>query len=174
MQAQWEASLVVGALRDDFCAAGGRPLVGWTIGPGGIGLSDRTYALEQHFPNPAPAAFRSRVSLIGRRYGFRVLSLRLLQPRQLAPLLTVETDRDRKSFVADVPAIMRLLDPTSSSAHLGAVTFEGFFLQAQDAKGAFVRVENVQRGEVEGGQWSWNRCAYPYPHSELVGSKPCP
>ena len=42
MIAEWEAELVVGGLRDDFCAAGGAPLVGWTIGRGGIGLSDRT------------------------------------------------------------------------------------------------------------------------------------
>jgi hypothetical protein len=157
MLAQWQASLVVGALRDDFCSAGGRPLVGWTIGRRGIGVSDRIYALEQHFPNPSPTAFRERVGLIGRRYGFRVVALRLLHPRQLAPLLVVETERDRKSFVADLPAIMALLNATSSSAQQTALTFEGFFLEARDAKGPFVRLENVNRGEVEGGQWSWDR-----------------
>ena len=35
MIAEWEAELVVGGLRDDFCAAGGAPLVGWTIGRAG-------------------------------------------------------------------------------------------------------------------------------------------
>ena len=34
MLGQWEASRAAGALRDDFCAAGGRPLVGWTTGRG--------------------------------------------------------------------------------------------------------------------------------------------
>ena len=42
------------------------------------------------------------------------------------------------------------------------------------AAGPFVRIENVYRGEVEGGQWSWNRCVYPYAHSEPFGAKPCP
>jgi hypothetical protein len=173
MIADWEVGLVVGALRDDFCAAGGPPLVGWTLGRGGIGLSDRTQALEQHFPNPSPAVFRRRVALIGRRYGFTVRQLRLLRPRQLAPLLVVRTDRDRKAFVRDVPAIMKLLDPTSNGPGKTAITFEGFFLEGQDAHGSFVRVDNHYRGETEGGQWSWNRCAYPYAHSEPFGAKPC-
>jgi hypothetical protein len=174
MIAQWEAGMVAGALRDDFCAAGGRPLVGSTTGLGGIRVSDRSFAFNQRFPNPSPPAFRRRVDLVGRRYGFRVVSLRLLRPRQLAPLLVVETSRDRKAFVADVPAIMSLLDPSTGAGREIAITFEGFLLEARDAKGPFVRVENVQRGEVEGGQWSWNRCVYPYPHSEPIGAKPCP
>lgn len=175
--AAWEASLVAGALRDDFCAAGGRPLVGWTIGRGGITVSDRIDALEQRFPNPSASAFRKRVTLVGRRYGFRVVSLRLLRPRQLAPLLVVETNRDRKSFVADVPRIMGLLDPTATAGHETAITFEGFLLEVRDAHGPFVRVENVYRGEVEGGQWSWNPCVYPYAHGGSLGrpgAKPCP
>jgi hypothetical protein len=174
MVAQWEASLVVGGLRDDFCAAGGAPLVGWTVGRGGIGLSDRTQALEERFPNPSPAAFRRRVELVGRRYGFTVVELRLLRARQLAPLLVVRTQRDRTTFVNDIARIMKLLDPTSRGPGPTAITFEGFFLEADDARGPFVRVENVYRGETEGGQWSWNRCVYPYAHSELVGAKPCP
>jgi hypothetical protein len=174
MIAQWEAGLVVGALRDDFCAAGGAPLVGWSIGRGGIGLSDRTQALEQRFPNPSPAVFRLRVALVGRRYGFAVQELRLLRPRQLAPMLVVRTDRDRKAFVNDVPAIMRLLDPVSTAPTGSAVTFEGFYLEAVDARGAFVRVENLNRGQSEGGEWSWNRCVYPYTHSEPAGARPCP
>jgi hypothetical protein len=174
MIAEWEAGLVVGALRDDFCANGGRPLVGWTVSRGDIGLSDRTQALEQHFPNPSPAVFRRRIALIGRRYGFTVRQLRLLRPRQLAPLLVVRTDRDRKAFVRDVPAIMKLLDPTSNGSGKTAITFEGLFFEAEDAHGPFVRVDNHYRGETEGGEWSWNPCVYPYAHSEPVGGKPCP
>lgn len=174
MVAQWEAALVVGALRDDLCANGGVPLVGWTIGRAGLGLSDRTQALEQRFPNPSPSTFRQRVRLAGRKYGFTVSDLRLLHPRQLAPLVVVESTRDRKAFVKDVPAIVNLLDPVSTSRAGTAVTFEGFFFEARDDHGAFVRVENVHRGETEGGQWSWNRCFYPYGHSMPAGSKPCP
>jgi hypothetical protein len=76
--------------------------------------------------------------------------------------------------VHDIPTIMKLLDPTSISAGQTAITFEGFFLEAADARGPFVRVDNVHRGETEGGQWSWNRCVYPYPHFEPLMAKPCP
>jgi len=174
MIAEWEAGLVVGALRDDFCAAGGPPLVGWSTGKGLFGMSDRTQALEQRFPNPSAAAFRKRVELVGRRYGFTVQELRLLRPRQLAPLLIVHSTRNRKAFVRDVPAMMKLLDPVNNGARQAAVTFEGFFFEAADDQGAFVRVENHYRGETEGGQWSWSRCEFPYVHSEPVGAKRCP
>lgn len=174
MVSEWEAALVIGALRDDFCDALGPPLVGWTVNRGGIGLSDRTQAFEQWFPNPSPTAFRRRVRLVGRRYGFTVRELRLLRPRQLAPLLVVRTERNRKAFVHDVPAIMKLLDPIAPGHDATAVTFEGLLFEARDRHGAFVRVDDVYRGQTEGGEWSWNRCVYPYPHSEPVGAKPCP
>jgi hypothetical protein len=174
MVAHWETELVAGALRDDFCAAGGSPLVGASTNELVSGISSGIFALMQRFPNPSPEAFRRRVDTIGRRFGFHVVSLRLLRPRQIAPLLVVETSRDRKGFVHDVPAIMSSLDPTNAGADLNATTFEGFLLEARDARGPFVRVENVNRGEAGGGQWSWNRCVYPYGHSEPVTAKPCP
>ena len=174
MVASWEANLVAGGLRDDLCAAGGAPLVGWTIGRDGARVADQNYALEQRFPNPTARAFRRRVELVAKRYGFRVASLRLLRPRQVAPLLVVQTDRSRKDFVADVPAILALLDATTGGHGAAALTFEGFFFEARDAKGPFVRTENVYRGEVEGGEWSWSRCVYPFPHSEPALAKPCP
>jgi hypothetical protein len=175
MVASWEANLVAGALRDDLCAAGGAPLVGWTTGRDGMRVADQSYALEQRFPNPTAQAFRRRVQLVAKRYGFRIESLRLLRPQQLAPLLVAQTDRNRKDFVADVQAILGLLDPTTSGHGATALTFEGFFFEARDAKGPFVRTENVYRGEVEGGEWSWSRCAYPFPHlGSPVGAKPCP
>lgn len=174
MLSEWEVNLVVGALRDDFCAAGGSPLVGWTASGIGGGLSDRSEALEQRFPNPSPQAFRARVDLIGRRFGFRVVSLKLLRPEQIAPLLVVETKRPRKQFIRDVAAINALLDPTSHTRSRTAATFEGFFFEARDARGAFVRTSGVSRGSNEGGQWSWNRCDYPYPVIGMIGTKPCP
>jgi hypothetical protein len=168
--AEWEAALFAGGLRDTFCAAGGAPLVGYTAGRGGRQVFDAIDAVEQQFPNPVSAAFRARVDLIGRRYGFAVQSLRLLHPFQTAPLLVVETHRSRKAFVKDVPAIMQLLDPQSKDA----LTFEGFFFEARDAKGRFVDVFDVHRGEVMGGQWSADRCSYPYAISLPAGSKACP
>jgi len=104
------------------------------------------------------------VALVGKRFGFRVVSLRLLQPEQIAPLLIVRTSRRRKEFARDIPKILELLNPTSDSAHHTAVTFEGFYFAVEDAKGPFVTTEQVLRGEVEGGQWAASENLYPYAH----------
>jgi hypothetical protein len=162
--AYWELNLIQGALRDDFCRAGGRPLVGWSLADEVIAMSDGSAAWNQRFPNPSRGDFRARVALVGKRYGFRATSVRFLQPRELAPIVVVETDRDRKKFVADVAAIVDLLDPRSTSGKQSAVTFEGFFFEARDTDGPFVRVENAYRGEIMGGQWSADPDSYPYLH----------
>jgi hypothetical protein len=159
--AYWEGMLVGGALRDDLCAAGRQPLVGWTVTGGqGGGFSESWEAFNQRFPNPPPQAFRKRVELVGRRYGFRVQSLRLIRPLQLAPLLIVKTSRDRTSFVKDLPAILSLLNPNTRNA----ATFEGFFFEAEDSHGPFVETSSGVRGQGWGGQWSWNPSVYPFSH----------
>jgi hypothetical protein len=168
--ASWESGLVAGALRDDMCAAGGAPLVSWTSADGGL-YSESSSALGQRFPNPSPAEFRRRVVRAGRRYGFRIASLRLLRPEQFAPLLVVETSRGRKAFVRDIPAIMKLLNPTTTAGHQGAQTFEGFLFAAEDARGPFTETEGLSRGQSEGGEWSWNPCVYPYPTIGPVSRK---
>ncbi len=160
--AEWEAGLVFGALRDDFCSAGGAPLV-WASGDGG-GMADKLFALEQRFPNPSPAVFRHRVKLVAERYGFSVVSLRLLDPEQLAPLLVVRTSRNREQFARDVPRILALLDPTSSTRNQSAATFEGFFFAAEDAKGPFLFTDGSRRGTGEGGEWAAAENLYPFPH----------
>jgi hypothetical protein len=162
--ANWEITLAFGALRDDFCAAGGSSLTQGTGGDWGGGVADELDALEQRFPNPSPTAFRRRVALVGRRFGFRVVSLRLLRPEQIAPLLIVKTNRDRAAFARDVPTITELLNPRSNAGPKGAETFEGFYFAVEDAKGPFLTTEQVLRGEVEGGQWAANEDLYPFAH----------
>lgn len=170
--AYWETELIGGALQDDFCHDGGQPLVGWSVSGVVSGVTDGPF--NQRFPNPSPGEFRARVTAVGKRYGFRASSVRFLRPRELAPIVVVETDRDRKKFVEDVPAIIDLLDPRSRSGQQGAITFEGFFFEARDDDGPFVRVYNTYRGTVMGGEWSRDRCVYPYPHSGFADEKPCP
>lgn len=163
--AEWEAQLVWGALRDAFCANGGAPLVGWSVGGHPYGVSDAANALGQRFPNPSHAAFVARAAAVGRRYGFSVVRVRWLTPRQAAPIVVVRTDRARKAFVGDVGEIVQLLDPRQSSRTRTAVTFEGFYFEGTDAKGPFVSTFDAYRGTNEGGEWSWNPCVYPYAHS---------
>jgi hypothetical protein len=172
MLANWEVALVEGALRDEFCAAGGRPLVGWSVGGRVGGVSDAAYAFNQHFANPSAAEFRRRLAAAGRRYGFDVVSLRLLRPLQTAPLLVVETGRDRKEFVADVGRIVAELGRARAGGE-SARGFEAFFFEARDSEGPFVRVHNVHRARVQGSQWSWDACALPYGTIGLFGGPTC-
>jgi hypothetical protein len=164
--AHWEAELVGGALRDDFCRAGGHTLAGWTLSRAAIngGVSDQTFALNQRFPNLSPSRFRARAALAGKRYGFRVKSIRFLRPLQLAPIVVVQTSRGRKAFIKDFAAIVDVLDLKSVYRHRYGVTFEGILVEARDEKGPFVRVEQAYRGAIMGGQWSAERDAYPYEH----------
>jgi hypothetical protein len=168
--AHWEAQLVKGALRDEFCAAGGPPLVGWTISGQRDGISDGTFAFLKRFPNPPAAVLRARVAQAASRYGFRVVELRLLHPLQTAPLLVVETDRDRKEFVADVPKILALVNPNMRRGGKAGPSYEGFFFEALDEDGPFVSTENVYRAHIEGGQWSWSPCYTPYQTLGTLGS----
>ena len=172
--ASWESGLVAGALRDDMCAAGGAPLVGWTSAGGGL-YSESGEALEQRFPSPSPAVFRKRVARAGHRYGFRIVALRLLRPEQIAPLLVVETSRGRQAFVRDIPAIMKLLDPRTTAGQRTAQSFEGFLFAAEDSHGPFTETEYLSRGQSEGGEWAANSCLYAYPVIGPVvrSQKPC-
>jgi hypothetical protein len=160
--AGFEGEIIGGALRDDLCDNGGAPLVMWGTNSGG-GFAESGFALDQRFPNPTPNAFRERVALVGRRFGFRVGTLLLLRPRQIAPALIVETSRPRKEFVKDVPRIMDLLNPRTTAGKRTAQTFEAFFFAAEDAKGPFLFTEGFSRGEQGGGEWAANPCLYPYP-----------
>lgn len=169
--ASWEAGLVFGALEDDFCSAGGPSLI-WASGDAG-GMANRVFALEQRFPNPSPTAFRRRVDLVGERYGFRVVSLRLLRPEQIAPLLIVKTSRNRRRFAGDVEKIMSLLDPTASGHRQSASTFEGFFFAAEDTKGPFLFLDGASRGQGEGGEWAAGPCLYPTPPLSAPGAPEC-
>ena len=157
--ADWEVDLFYGALRDDLCRAGGRPLVGYSVSGQPMGLSDKAFPFNQRFPNPSPRSFRAAVASAGKRFEFRPVSTRFLRPRELAPIVVVETDRSRKDFIADVPEIVDRLAPSSEAAQ----TFEGLLFEARDDKGPFVRVYRVFRGMIMGGQWSADE-NYPYPH----------
>lgn len=151
--AEFESEIVLAALRDDLCDAGGPPLV-W----------DSWWALDQRFPNPAPEAFRKRVALVGTRFGFTVASLRLLRPRQIAPVLIVKTKLPRKRFVREIPRILELLNPTSRSGRQTAVTFEAFFFAAEDARGPFTFTAGVSRSGASGSEWAANPDLYPFTH----------
>jgi hypothetical protein len=152
MLGNWEVELVRRALRDEFCGAGGPPLVGTTVN----GLLDKVTArgpFVQRFDNPPPERLREHIAKAAERYGFRVVSLRFLRPLQVAPVVVVETDRDCDSFVQDVPKIM-------NSLHAGS--YEGFFFEAGDKDGSLAIVTRINRGKAEASHGVRSGCLSPY------------
>jgi hypothetical protein len=77
----------------------------------------------------------------------------------------VATYRDRGEFVDDVSRIVSLLDPHGK----GGKAYEGFFLEARDSDGPFVRVSNVWRGRVVGSTWAWDSARSPSETSAVPG-----
>jgi hypothetical protein len=173
--AEWEAGLVAGALRDAFCSAGGAPLVGWSIGRTAREVSDHAQAQGQRFPNPRAADFVTAVGDAVAAANARVVSVRLLRPLGIAPVVVVQTDEDRKAFVKRIPALVAALDPRTPGKRAVAFAFEGFFFVAEDGSGMpFVMTQSIRRGQMEGGEWAWDPCYMPYPHSTPGGAPPCP
>ena len=118
------------------------------------------------FPNLAPFLFREQLAAAARRYGFEVVSLRFLRPRQLAPEVVVRTKRYLELARA-VPAIDAALNPRRPARddRLGW-EYEGFWLEAQDEHGVpFLAVFDFMRGPGPGGgQWARSEPLFPFPH----------
>ena len=158
MLAAWEVDLLEGGLRDELCASHSRPLAGWSVSGAIAGASVGRAAFLQRFASPPEGAFRRRLAALSARYGFRVVELRFLHAFQPAPLLVVETDRDTDAFASDVATILGKLD-------LGH-RYEGFFFEARDGEGAFLRTDRSLRGGNAGSQWAACRSHVPYGISE--------
>jgi hypothetical protein len=65
------------------------------------------------FDNLSEDEFLGRLQSAADEYHFRVVETQWLEPVQAAPLVVVQTD-DPSSLAHDAPAILRLLDPSSS------------------------------------------------------------
>ena len=149
--------LVRRALRDELCGAGGAPLVGSTVA-GQFELAKGRGPFVQTFRQPPAGVLQNRVAAAAKRFGFRVVSLRVLRPLQSAPLLVVETEGDRREFGADIPAILR-------AVHGGA--YEGFLFEARDADGPFFGSADVHRGKATGTYWGDARAMLSHDHGSL-------
>jgi hypothetical protein len=121
---------------------------------------------RRRFPNLAPFLFRQRLRAAARRYRFRVVSVRLLRPRQLAPEVVVQTTR-YVELARAVPAIDAALNPRLPARDDRAGwEYEGFYLEARDERGVpFLSVVDFMRGRGPGGgQWARSDPLYPFPH----------
>jgi hypothetical protein len=169
MLVDWEFALFAAGLRDRLCAARSSPLIGWSNVAGEtLVVSDAVFPFGLRFPATPRSMFRSVVENAAARYDADLVSLRFVHGRQDAPIVVLKA-RDRDQFAKAAPALMSELDPRNGEAP----TWEGLFLEAVDDHGPFLRLSRVMRGEVSGGQWAWDECHLPFPHSQPVGAPSC-
>jgi hypothetical protein len=113
----------------------------------------------ERFPNLSAGEFRRRLDSAAAHDHFTVKTLRFLHPREVAPLVVIQTRR-YLAFARAVPVIEDLLD-----RERGRWRFEGFYLEGQDERGVpFVIVTNAVRGSLEGGQWARSDALFPFAH----------
>jgi hypothetical protein len=120
----------------------------------------------QRFDNPPRGVLVARLRRLERRYGFRVVQLRMLRPRQHAPLVVVETS-DVHALARNARWILRVIDPKRPTGddHTGW-RYEGFYFEARDRGGVpLLAAFNYWRGpSAGGGQWASKEALYPFAH----------
>jgi hypothetical protein len=119
----------------------------------------------QRFANLSTREFRLRLAKAAARYHFSVKQVQFLHPRQVAPLVIIQTRR-YLAVAHAIPAIEKSLDPHTGHNDQRGWAFEAFFLEAQDERGVpFIVVSNFLRGTGPGGgQWARSDQLYPFAH----------
>jgi len=120
---------------------------------------------SQRFANLPARQLRLRLAEAASRYHFTVKKVQLLHPRQVAPLIIIQTRR-YLALAHAVPAIENSLDPHAGHSDQASWAFEGFLLEAQDERGVpFLDAFNFVRGSGPGGgQWARSDPLYPFLH----------
>jgi hypothetical protein len=123
-------------------------------------------APAQRFDNLSPLVLRRRLREAARRYHFRVVSLELLRPRQLAPKIVVQTQHyvglSREAYWILKRIDLRRRVPDDRKGW----RYEGFYFEAQDERGIpFFTTDTFMRGpNPAGSQWARSEALYPFAH----------
>lgn len=129
-----------------------------------IARAGREYP-KPRFHNLSASQLRARLAIAAARYGFTVERVQFLHPRQVAPLVIVQTHHYLAMAHAFGTVLYKSLDPLRR--HLRPKeTFEAFFFEAQDERGVpFIIVSYDARGRgAGGGMWARSEELYPGPH----------
>jgi hypothetical protein len=118
------------------------------------------------FPSPSRAVLLRRLLKAQQRYGFGIVSVRMLRPLQLAPVIVIRSDR-KPEIARAIPAIVKLFDPVrTTQTNPTGFAYEAYFLEAQTRKGVpYLVTFNFSRApNVGGGEWAAEERLYPFPH----------
>jgi hypothetical protein len=112
----------------------------------------------EQFESPPLSELLPRVRHQAAKHHFRVVSLRMLHPKQLAPMLIVNTTH----YVGLAHATASILHDLNGRY---GDRYEGFYLEARDELGVpFFITETLRRDRTEGGQWARSEALYPFLH----------
>jgi hypothetical protein len=115
---------------------------------------------EQRFTSPGPEILLRRLAREARTHEFHEVSVRLLRPHQLAPLIVVRTS-DAESLAQAMGSILPRLDPNWTDRW----DYEGIYFLAVDERGVpLFLISNVVRGGLETSEWARSEDLYPFPH----------
>ena len=118
------------------------------------------------FPSPSRAVLMHRLRRAQARYGFQIVSVRMLRPLQLAPVIVIQSER-KQSTARATAVIIDLFDPRRvTKANPSGFAYEGYFLEARDKHGVpYLATFNHWRvPHVGGGEWAAAESLYPFPH----------
>jgi hypothetical protein len=121
---------------------------------------------SERFANLDHSDLRRRLVALGRKYGFDIVRVRLLRPRQDAPEVVVRT-RHYVALARATHSIMEQIDPKRPTGDdRTGWRYEGFYFQADDEHGIpFLAVFNFWRGNGGGGgQWARSDRLFPFDH----------
>jgi hypothetical protein len=101
--------------------------------------------------------FRRRLAAAAARYHFTAETVEFFDPRQLAPLVVLQS-RHYVALAHAVGSIERSLNPQRG--------FEAFFLEAQDERGVpFLSAYDTRREPSGyGAQWARSDALFPFAH----------
>ena len=132
-----------------------------------VDIAQRAHeAPSEHYANLPTARVRQLLAAAAHRYGFTVKTVRFLRPRQLAPLVVVQTTH-YEALARAFGRFDKSLNPLRDRRTDGlAGAFEGFFFEAQDERGVpfFVMYDAIRGVSGYGGQWARADALYPGLH----------
>jgi hypothetical protein len=116
------------------------------------------------FPNPSRSTLQRRLERQARAHHFRVVSLEMQHPRQLAPVIVVRTAHPLSLAHATL-SVLQGLDPNWGRGEPSEL-YEGLYFAAVDSSGVpLFSASEVVRGGYEGQSWARSKALDPVPNS---------
>ncbi|MBA3736657.1 MAG: hypothetical protein H0W90_15950 [Actinobacteria bacterium] len=128
--------------------------------------SAKTGDRATRFPSPSRHVLLQRLHRAEGRYHFNIVSVTMLRPLQLAPVIVIRSG-DKRRIAGATAAIINAFDPRRvTRQNPSGFAYEGYFLEARDLGGMpYLATFNHWRApHVGGGEWAANEELYPFPH----------